>query len=67
MKKTRVTVSLDPSIEEWLRAASERTGKSVSHVIRLSLEEYAALKPDRFSRSDKARKVSENAWLKSEN
>ena len=66
MAKTRVTITLDPLVEEWLRAGSEATGKSLSHVIRLSLEEYAAMKPDRFSRSDKARSTSERAWSKLE-
>ncbi len=65
MSKTRVTISLDPDIEDWLRASSEATGKSLSQIVRLSLKEFSVLQPERFSRSDKARSVSESAWRKS--
>lgn len=40
--KGRITtgVSLPPAILEWLRAESEKTGLSVSYLVKLSVEKY---------------------------
>ena len=62
MSKTRVTVTLDPDIEDWLRAGAKAGGKSLSDVVRSCLREFHELSPNRFSRSDKARAESEDAW-----
>lgn len=62
MGKTRVTVTLDRDIEEWLQAGSKGAGKSLSEVIRTCLREYHDAHPNRFVRADKARSRSEDAW-----
>lgn len=62
MKKSRITITMDAEIEKWLRPEATFTGKSLSHLIRLCLQEYYELKPDRFSRRDKARNSSEKAY-----
>jgi hypothetical protein len=63
MKKSRITITIDPEIDNWLRPEASFTGKSLSHMVRLCLIEYYQLKPERFSRNNKARTESENAFL----
>ena len=65
MTKTRVTVTLDPDVEDWLRAGASSGSKSLSDTIRICLREYAQINPTRFSRADRARTATENAWLRS--
>ena len=62
MTKIRVTVSLDEDIEEWLRVGSRVTKKSISELIRICLRDYREQQPNKFSRADKARSQSEDAW-----
>lgn len=62
MKKIRVTITLDPDVEEWLRAGAQSGGKSLSETVRLCLREYSTSHPTRFLRSDMAREKSEQAW-----
>ena len=62
MKKTRVTITLDPDIEDWLKAGARSGSKSLSETVRLCLREYANSHPNRFLRSDKAREKSEDPW-----
>jgi hypothetical protein len=62
MKKSRITVTMDAEIEKWLRPEASFTGKSISHLIRICLQEYYELQPDRFSRKDKARTTSEKTF-----
>lgn len=64
MPKTRVTVTLDSEIEEWVRAGAEASGNSISQIIRLCLDEYMNDNPERFSRANKARSETEGAWLR---
>ncbi len=63
MKKSRITITIDSEIENWLRPEANFSGKSLSHMVRLCLREYYLLKPERFSRKNKARSESENAFL----
>jgi hypothetical protein len=62
MNKTRVTVTLDFDIEEWLRAGSKSSNKSLSELIRICLREQYLTDRARFMRTDKARSASEAAW-----
>jgi hypothetical protein len=63
----RVTITLEKKIEEWLLPEAASTGKSLSEVIRICLNEYREQNPNRFSMSDKARSESERPWLKPQN
>ncbi len=62
MTKKRVTITIDPDIEQWLLPEAKSTGKSLSHLIRICLREYHELYPNRFSTTDKARSDSEETW-----
>ncbi|WP_306114210.1 hypothetical protein [Roseovarius sp. MMSF_3305] len=62
MKKTRVTITLDPDIEYWLRAGAKSGSKSLSEVVRQCLRDYAETNPENILRTDKAREKSEEAW-----
>jgi len=66
MAKTRITITLDPDIEEWLKAGAMSGNKSLSEVVRLCLREYSAAHPTRFLRTDKARLKSEAPWMRKE-
>lgn len=62
MTKTRITVTVDPDIEEWLRAGTKRHGRSLSELVRICLDEFKQEHPNRFLTADKARSKSEDAW-----
>ena len=64
MMKTRVTVTLDEEISEWVQNASKDINRSQSEIIRICLREFKSSNPNRFSRSDKARSRSEDVWMK---
>lgn len=63
MKKTRITVTLDHDIAEWIELASISINRSQSEIIRICLHEYMDENAKRFSRSNKARSKSEDTWL----
>ena len=63
MGKTRVTVTLDHELAEWIELASNKASHSQSEIIRICLREYIQQNRKRFSYSDKARTKSEDAWL----
>lgn len=62
MTKKRVTVTIDPDIDEWLRPEASSTGKSLSNLIRICLREYHELQPERFSTTNRARKEAEETF-----
>lgn len=62
MTKLRITVTIDPDIEEWLRAGVNSYGRSLSELVRICLHEFSHEHPNRFSTVDKARSKSEEAW-----
>jgi hypothetical protein len=64
MGKTRVTVTLDDNIETWIQAGAKSINKSWSEIIRICLREFHNEYPNRFTRTDKTRSMSEDAWKK---
>uniref|UniRef100_UPI003532572D ribbon-helix-helix protein, CopG family n=1 Tax=Pararhizobium sp. IMCC3301 TaxID=3067904 RepID=UPI003532572D len=62
MTKKRVTVTIDPDIDKWLRPEASSTGKSLSNLIRICLREYHELRPERFSTTNKARSEAEDTF-----
>ena len=62
MGKLRITVTIDPDIEEWLGAASKCHGRSLSEIVRLCLREFHDMQPNRFSTADKARSEVPEPW-----
>lgn len=62
MGKRRITVTIDPEIENWLDAGAMCYGRSVSEIIRICLKEFHELKPRRFSTADKAWGETPESW-----
>ena len=62
MNKRRVTVTIDPDIEDWLDAGVKCYGRSLSEVIRICLREFHDAEPDRFSRRNRAREETPEPW-----
>ncbi|UWQ77946.1 ribbon-helix-helix protein, CopG family [Leisingera sp. S132] len=62
MSKHRITITVDPDIDEWLQAGAKTYGRSLSELVRICLREFSQEHPNRFSTTDKARSKSEEAW-----
>ncbi|WP_442969850.1 CopG family transcriptional regulator [Roseibium sp. Sym1] len=67
MTKTRITITLDDDIQEWVSVAAKDINRSQSEIVRICLREFKEANEYRFSRHDKARSPSENAWKTPEN
>ncbi len=66
MAKTRITITLEKNLQDWIYASAKAMNKSQSEIVRICLQEFIQSDPQRFSRFDKARAKSEDAWRKTE-
>jgi len=66
MAKTRITITLEDNVQDWIYASAKATNKSQSEIVRICLREFMQNDPQHFSRFDKARTKSEDAWRKTE-
>ena len=62
MSKLRITVTVDPEIEDWLRGSAKVYGRSLSELIRICLVEFHESNPHRFSTFDKTRTERPERW-----
>jgi hypothetical protein len=67
MAKVRITVTIDPDIEEWLRPEATASGKSLSMLIRTCLREYRQIAPNRFSKTSGIKSSTDEAWRRPKN
>ncbi|MGR3599161.1 MAG: ribbon-helix-helix protein, CopG family [Heliomarina sp.] len=62
MSKHRITITVDPDIDEWLQASAKIYGRSLSELVRICLREFSQEHPTRFATRDKARTETPEAW-----
>lgn len=62
MTKHRITITVDPDIDEWLQRGANTYGRSLSELVRICLREFSQEHPNRFSTADKARTEKPEAW-----
>ena len=62
MTKHRITITVDPDIDQWLQRGSNAYGRSLSELVRICLREFIHEDPNRFSTVDKARTETPEAW-----
>jgi len=62
MSKHRITITVDPDIDEWLQTGAETYGRSLSELVRICLREFKQEHPTRFCTTNKARTEKPEAW-----
>ena len=62
MSKRRITITVDPDIDDWLQVGANTYGRSMSELVRICLREFSEEHPNRFLTKDKARTKTPESW-----